>query len=78
MIQSIKEKESIVLESCREGRNKTANKYDINRRLLQRWRSKYRDHSIDGLESKTGKTKGRGTGNHPSFEGDKNRAFTLG
>ena len=50
------EKERIVLESFREGRNKTADKYGIDLRTLGKWRRKYREYGIDGLRSQTGKT----------------------
>ena len=55
-MRSPNEKESIVLESYRKGRGKTAVKYGISDRLLGKWRDKYRDHGIDGLKSQTGKT----------------------
>ena len=58
------EKERIVVESYREGRDKTAEKYDVACRLLGRWRAKYRDCGIDGLRSETGKGKHLGKGNH--------------
>ena len=57
------EKETIVLESFRYGCNQTAQKYDINRSVLKEWRRKYRSDGIDGLKSKTGKTKCSGKGN---------------
>ena len=50
------EKEQIVLESDQFGVIKTAKKYDVDKRLLQRWRIKYHNHGIDGLKSQTGKT----------------------
>ena len=49
-------KEFIILESCQFGGIKTAKKYDIDERLLRRWKAKYRDYGINGLCSKTGKT----------------------
>ena len=49
------EKERIVLESFREGRDITAKKYNINCSVLKGWRNKYRKDGIDGLISKTGK-----------------------
>ena len=36
-MRSAEEKERIVLESFKEGRNKTANKYDIHVRVLTKW-----------------------------------------
>lgn len=63
-MRSPEEKVSIVLESYREGCIKTCRKYDIQHSVMKRWRAKYRDYGIDGLCSKTGKAKGRGTGNH--------------
>ena len=57
------EKESIILESYQLGRMETAKKYDVDERLLRRWRAKYRDSGINGLCSKTGKTKQPGKGN---------------
>ena len=62
-MRSPEEKETIVLESYREGRSKTADKYGIDLRTLGKWRTKYRSDGIDGLKSKTGKTKGSGKGN---------------
>ncbi len=49
------EKERIVLESFRKGRDITAKKYNINCSVLKRWRNKYRKYGIDGLISQTGK-----------------------
>ena len=49
------EKEQIVLDSYQFGSNKAAEKYNIDRRLLLRWRDKYRDNGIEGLVSQTGK-----------------------
>lgn len=63
-MRSSEEKEAIVLESFHYGCNQTAQKYDIHRSVLKDWRRKYREYGIDGLCSKTGKAKGRGTGNH--------------
>lgn len=54
-----KEKEQIVLESDQFGVTKTAKKYDIDERLLRRWKAKYRDYGINGLYSKTGKHSGK-------------------
>ncbi len=56
IMRSPEEKETIVLESYQKGRRKTAEKYGISVRLLGKWRDKYRDHGIDGLKSRTGKT----------------------
>lgn len=55
-MRSADEKERIVLESFQFGCAQTAQKYDINRSVLKRWRAKYRNHGIDGLKSQTGKT----------------------
>ena len=55
-MRSAEEKERIVLESFKEGRNKTANKYDIHVRVLTKWRRKYQEFGLDGLRSQTGKT----------------------
>ena len=49
------EKEQIVLESDQFGVVKTAKKYGVYKRLLQRWRIKYHIHGVDGLKSQTGK-----------------------
>ena len=49
------EKERIVLESFREGRDITAKKYNVNSSVLREWRNKYRKDGIDGLISQTGK-----------------------
>ena len=56
IMRTPEEKESIVLESYQFGGIKTAKKYDIEPRLLRRWKAKYRDYGINGLCSKTGKT----------------------
>ena len=55
-IRSAEEKEQIVLESLKEGRNKTANKYDIHVRVLTKWRRRYQEFGLDGLRSQMGKT----------------------
>lgn len=55
-MRSAEEKERIVLESYKEGRDKTANKYDIYVRVLAKWRQKYQEFGLDGLRSQTGKT----------------------
>ena len=65
-MRSAEEKERIVLESFKEGRNKTANKYDIHVRVLSRWRRRYQEFGLDGLRSQTGKAKHQGKGNHLS------------
>lgn len=56
IMRTPEEKESIILESYQFGGIKTAKKYDIEPRLLRTWKAKYRDHGINGLYSKTGKT----------------------
>ena len=56
IMRTPEEKESIILESYQFGGTKTAKKYDIDERLLRRWKAKYRDYGINGLCSKTGKT----------------------
>lgn len=56
IMRTPEEKESIILESYQFGGIKTAKKYDIDDRLLRRWKAKYRDYGINGLCSKTGKT----------------------
>ena len=62
-MRSPEEKERIVLEAIEHGPNKTARKFDVNRRLLQRWVVKYRNDGLDGLRSKTGTAKHPGKGN---------------
>ena len=54
-MRSSEEKEQIVLESFQNGCNKTAQKYDVYRSVLKRWRREYRRNGIDGLKSRTGK-----------------------
>ncbi len=62
-MRSPEEKERIVLEAIEHGPNKTARKFDVDRRLLQRWVVKYRNNGLDGLKSQTGKCVGkRGNG----------------
>ena len=56
-MRSPEEKERIVLEAIEHGPNKTARKFDVNRRLLQRWVVKYRNNGLDGLRSQTGRHK---------------------
>ena len=58
-MRSAEEKERIVLESFKEGRSKTAKKYDIYVRVLGKWRRKYQNFGIDGLRSQTGKHSGK-------------------
>ena len=73
-MRSPEEKEQIVLESFQNGCNQTAQKYDICRSVLKRWRREYREYGIDGLKSKTGKTKGSGKGNpYSSLQNKKNK-----
>lgn len=59
IMRTPKEKEQIVLESDQFGVTKTAEKYNVNRTLLQRWRTKYQNHGVDGLKSQTGKCVGK-------------------
>ena len=59
IMRTPKEKEQIVLESDRFGVAKTAKKYDVSRRLLQKWRTKYQELGIGGLKSRTGKCGGK-------------------
>ncbi len=63
IMRTPEEKERIVLESFQSGCSQTAEKYDIDRSVLKEWRAKYRAHGIDGLKSKTGKTKSPRKGN---------------
>ena len=56
-MRSPEEKERIVLEAIEHGPNKTARKFDVDRRLLQRWVAKYRNNGLDGLRSQTGRHK---------------------
>ena len=62
IMRTPKEKEQIVLESDQFGVIKTAKKYDVDKRLLQRWRIKYHNHGVDGLISKTGMSPKPGNG----------------
>ena len=64
IMRSAEEKEQIVLESFQNGCSQTAQKHDINRSVLKRWRRKYRKNGIDGLKSQTGKAKNPRKGNH--------------
>ena len=63
IMRSPEEKEAIVAESYQCGCRKTARKYGIEHSVLKSWRAKYRIHGIEGLKSKTGRTKGSGKGN---------------
>ena len=65
-MRSPEEKEQIVLESYQLGATRAAEKYDVGRRIVLKWRIKYRENGIDGLISKTGKAKHLGKGNHLS------------
>ena len=65
-MRSPEEKELFVLEALDYGSVKISKKYDIDRRLLQRWIVKYRNNGLDGLRSKTGRTKGFRKGNNLS------------
>ncbi len=62
IMRTPKEKEQIVLESDQFGVTKTAKKYDVDKRLLRRWRIKYHNHGVDGLISKTGMSPKPGNG----------------
>lgn len=63
VMRTPKEKEEIVLDSYQFGATKTAEKYDVNRRMIIKWRTKYRENGINGLTSRTGKAKHPGKGN---------------
>ena len=74
IMRSSEEKEQIVLESYQEGRDKTAEKHGISKRLLTKWREKYREYGIDGLKSQTGKAKHPGKGNpYSGLQNKKNK-----
>ena len=62
-MRSAEEKERIVLESFKEGRNITAKKYDIYVRVLGKWRRRYQEFGLDGLRSQAGRAKHPGEGN---------------
>ncbi len=62
-MRSAEEKEQIVLESFQNGCNQTAQKYDVYRSVLKRWRREYREEGLEGLRSKTGKAKNPRKGN---------------
>ena len=76
-IRSPEEKEAIILEYFNDhhcSTRKTADKYGINRTSLMRWITKYKQNGIDGLKSKTGKTKHAGKGNpYNGLERKKNK-----
>ena len=55
-MRSPEEKESIVLEAFKNGTKKTSSKYDVDARVLNKWKAKYTDKGIEGLRSQTGKT----------------------
>ena len=63
IMRSPEEKERIVLESFEKGPNATFKKYDISEGLLHRWIKKYLNNGIEGLKSKTGKTRCSRKGN---------------
>ena len=63
IMRSPEEKEKIILEAFEKGPNATFKKYDINEGLLHRWIKKYQNNGIEGLKSKTGKSKHHGRGN---------------
>ena len=71
-MRSAEEKERIVLESFQFGCGQTARKYDIHRSVLKTWRTKYRNHGIDGLKSQTGK-KSHGFNRTVGLERKKNK-----
>ena len=73
-MRSAEEKERIVLESFKEGRNKTAKKYDIHVRVLGKWRRIYQAFGIDGLRSQTGRAKHPGKRNpYSGLQNKKNK-----
>lgn len=63
IMRSPEEKEQLVLESFENGCQKTAQKYEINRCVLKRWRRKYDDSGLSGLISRTGKSINSSKGN---------------
>ena len=71
-MRSPEEKEAIVLESFQNGSTRTAEKYNIYPRTLEKWRAKYRSQGIDGLHSQTGKTS-RGYNHLARLRNKKNR-----
>ena len=79
-MRSAEEKEQIVLESFQNGCSQTAQKYDIYRSVLKRWRREYRENGIDGLKSQTGKAKNPRKGNrlaHLNLKKNKTREEEL-
>ena len=62
VMRSPEEKEAIVLEAIEYGICKTASKYDVARRLLQKWIIKYNKGGLEALKSNTGKKSGNGKG----------------
>ena len=65
-MRSPEEKEAIILEYFNDHHasyRKTADKYGVDNSRFMRWIKKYRESGIEGLRSKTGKTKGSGKGN---------------
>ena len=72
-MRSAEEKERIVLESYKEGRNKIANKYDIHVRVLTRWRRRYEEFGLDGLRSQTGKHSGKHSNGLKGLQVKKNK-----
>ena len=59
VMRTPEEKERIVLEGNERGVRRTAEAHGVDRRLLQRWIAKYRAAGVDGLNSQTGKHRGR-------------------
>ena len=76
-MRSPEEKEAIVLEYLNNKHpsyRKTADKYGIAYGRFSIWIKQYREHGIDGLRSKTGKTKHPGKGNpFSSLQNKKNK-----
>ena len=65
-MRSPEEKEAIVLEYLNDNHpsyRKTANKYGISPSRFSSWIRSYRESGIDGLKSKTGRSKHPGKGN---------------
>ena len=62
IMRSPEEKEAIVLEAIEYGIRKTASKYDVAKRLLQKWIIKYNKGGLEALKSNTGKKSGNGKG----------------
>lgn len=62
VMRTPEEKEKILLEYLINHKSLTeiSSKYNINLRLLKKWKSKYLENGIDGLQSQSGKqSKGR-------------------